>query len=66
MFPAATLADLQRLPDDVREKHVALLLYLHNQRLTCRVEMCGRDLNVLVAPAQPPASYWLKRFDCDF
>jgi len=65
MNPAATLNDLLRLPDAVREKHIELLHQLEQLRLTCRVEMSGRDIVVIVAPAMPPAAYWLNRFDCD-
>ena len=65
MNPAATLNDMLRLPEAVLDKHIALLHYLHDARLTCRVEMSGRDIVVIVAPAMPPAAYWLNRFDCD-
>lgn len=65
MNPAATLADFRRLSEGMHAKHVQLLQILDKLRLTCRCEMSGKDMVVVVAPALPPAAYWLNRFDID-
>lgn len=65
MNPAATLNDFNRLSDGMHAKHVELLQALEKLRLTCRCEMAGKDMIVVVAPALPPAAYWISRFDID-
>ena len=66
MKQSASSNDFNRLSDAQRERHVELLKQLHYLRLTCRVEVSGRDLIVTVAPSLPPAAYWLDRYDIEF
>lgn len=63
--PAASLNDFNRLSEAVKAKHVALLKFLQQHGLTCRVEAVGREIQIVVAPALPVASYWIERYQID-
>ena len=60
--PIALRSDFAKQSPENRERTIALLNALHDMRLTCRVEVSGRELQVIVARGLPPAQYWLRAF----
>lgn len=63
MHGAASKNDFYNiLREDGQQKIERLLQYLKSERLSCRVEVAGRDLVVVVAPGLSAPSYWLTRF----
>lgn len=66
MKQAASLNDFRRMSGDALDRHEMALKNLHYLRLTCRVEVSGRDIQIVIAPGCPPAAYWLDRFDIEF
>lgn len=65
MLQSATDHDFKMLPAEMQQRIEAVLRTLEAQRLSCRVQMSGREMQIVVANGLSMPKYWLDRLGCN-
>jgi hypothetical protein len=63
MHQMARKEDFDNLHPEQRDRFIALLGTLVDQRLSCRFEMVGKDMQVVVAQGLASPKLWADKFD---
>jgi hypothetical protein len=65
MKQTAVKEDFDRLHPNYQQRLAEVLRLLDRQRLSCRCEVAGRDIHLIVATGLSSARYWMDKFGID-
>jgi hypothetical protein len=62
LHPAARREDFQRMPGHLQASVVKVLHLCHQERLSCRCDLVGSDIYVVIGRGLSSAKHWLMMF----